>query len=55
MKYEVGLSICRFMNPVLLLMTCEVLKNNQQHDGKCSAGEIQLFEMHNLINDLGGI
>ena len=43
------------MNPVPLLMICEVLQNNQRHDRNNSADEIQLFEMRNLINDLGGI
>ena len=35
-------------------MTCRVLENNRWHDRKYNAGEIQLYELRNLINDLGG-
>ena len=48
-KYEVGLNIYRLVSPVPLLMTCETSKR------KYSAGKIQLCELRNLINDLGGI
>ena len=54
-KYKVGLNIYRFVSPMPVIITYEVLENDKRQDSKCSAGEIQLYELHNIINYLGGI